>query len=240
MSPNSAGGATVCPFRGRRAAFYHWSKVHDSNNTMFACRLWGLRATDIMQGVVYGTGIDGQVEDPRLMTRLDFDQCFGTVVNRFCCQAVIGHPLTPYGGGGQKRGFLPLRDVMQCLTLVIDSPPEAGDYRVINQFDDCYTIGEIAAIVRQVAAGEGMEVDIMTIENPRLEAAKHEYEPDREQLPLLGYRPSGSPRREIRMMLKDLLPHRQRIEARAGLLLPDIRWDGQHRRSRALGREAAL
>jgi len=199
----------------------------------------GLRATDIMQGVVFGTGIDGQAEDPRLKTRLDFDQCFGTVVNRFCCQAVIGHPLTPYGEGGQKRGFLPLRDVMQCLSLVIDSPPQAGDYRVINQFDACYTVNEIASMVRQVAAGEGMEVDILPLENPRLESTYHEYQPDREKLPALGYQPSGSPMWEIRKMLIDLLPHRQRIEARAELLLPDIRWDGLHRRSRAPGREAA-
>lgn len=239
FEPEFRGRRDRLPFPRQAGSFYHWSKVHDSNNTMFACRLWGLRATDIMQGVVYGSGIDGQADDPRLKTRLDFDQCFGTVVNRFCCQAVIGHPLTPYGQGGQKRGFLPLRDVMQCLTLVIDSPPEAGDYRVMNQFDACYTVQEVASMVRQVAAGEGMDVDILPLENPRVESIQHEYQPDREHLPALGYRPSGSPRREIRTMLADLLPNRARIEARAELLLPDIRWDGRHRRSRALGREAA-
>jgi len=239
FEPEFRGRRDRLPFPRQAGSFYHWSKVHDSNNTMFACQLWGLRATDIMQGVVFGTEIGHQSDDPRLKTRLDFDQCFGTVVNRFCCQAVIGHPLTIYGQGGQKRGFLPLRDVMQCLTLVIDSPPNAGDYRVVNQFDACYTINEIALLVRQAGSEEGLTVDIMEVENPRMESGQHEYQPDREQLLALGYQPAGSPLREIRMMLADLLPQRGRIEARAELLLPDIRWDGAHRRSGVLGREAA-
>ena len=105
------------PFPRQAPSWYHWSKVHGSNNIMFACKIWGLRATDVMQGVVFGTRIDGMDSDRRLRTRLDFDQAFGTAINRFCCQAVIEHPLTPYGEGGQVRGFLPLRDSMQCLTL---------------------------------------------------------------------------------------------------------------------------
>lgn len=119
------------PFPRQAGSWYHWSKVHGSNNIMFACKIWGLRSTDIMQGVVYGTRIDEMDSEP-LLTRLDFDQCFGTAINRFCCQAVIGEPLTPFGKGHQRRGFLPLRDSMQCLTLAIENPPEAGEYRVFN------------------------------------------------------------------------------------------------------------
>src|SRR5438093_4082562 len=103
------------PFPRQAGSWYHQSKVHDSNNVMMACRLWGLRATDIMQGVVFGTRIDEMGDDERLLTRLDFDQCFGTVINRFSCQAAIGEPISPYGKGHQKRGFLPLRDSIQCL-----------------------------------------------------------------------------------------------------------------------------
>jgi UDP-sulfoquinovose synthase len=110
------------PFPRQAASWYHWSKVHGSNNVMFACKLWGLRATDVMQGVVFGTRIDEMGEDEALRTRLDFDQAFGTVINRYCCQAVIGHPLTPYGKGHQRRGFLPLRDSMQCLRLALENP----------------------------------------------------------------------------------------------------------------------
>ena len=110
---------------------------------MFASKIWNLRATDIMQGVVFGTRIDEMGNDALLLTRLDFDQAFGTAVNRFCCQAVIGHPLTLFGKGHQKRGFLPLRDSMQCLTLSLENPPEAGEYRVFNQFEEVYDVTEL-------------------------------------------------------------------------------------------------
>ena len=114
------------PFPRQAPSWYHWSKVHGSNNIMFASKIWGLRATDVMQGVVFGTRIEGMGDDARLSTRVNFDQAFGTVINRFCCQAVIGHPLTPYGAGGQVRGFLPLRDSMQCLTLALENPSSGG------------------------------------------------------------------------------------------------------------------
>ncbi len=115
------------PFPRQAGSWYHQSKVHDSNNVMMACRIWGLRSTDVMQGVVFGTRIDEMGDDERLLTRLDFDQCFGTAINRFCCQAVIGEPLTPYGKGHQKRGFLPLRDSMQCLTIAVENPPPMNE-----------------------------------------------------------------------------------------------------------------
>ena len=222
------------PFPRQAGSYYHWSKVHDSGNTMFACALWGLRATDVMQGVVYGTRWDGMGDDVRLRTRLDFDQCFGTVINRFCCQAVAGHPLSVYGEGGQTRAFLPLRDVLQCLELVIENPPEEGEYRVFNQYDACYRVGELAEKVQRAGRAMGLAVEIQAVENPRVEAERHEYRPERKRLGALGYRPAGDVAREIGLMLEDLLPQRERIMAKAELLLPDIRWDGAHRRSMAL------
>ena len=109
---------------GSKARKEFQTKVHDTNNIMMACRVWGLKSTDIMQGVVFGTRIDEMGEDERLVTRFDFDQCFGTSINRFCAQAIIGQPLTPYGKGHQRRGFIPLRDSMQCLTIAIETPPQ--------------------------------------------------------------------------------------------------------------------
>ena len=134
------GRKDYMPFPRQAPSWYHWSKVHGSNNIMFASKIWGIRATDVMQGVVFGTRIEGMSDDPRLRTRLDFDQAFGTAINRFSCQAVIEHPLTPYGAGGQVRGFLPLRDSMQCLTLGLENPPAPGEYRVFNQFEETYSI----------------------------------------------------------------------------------------------------
>jgi UDP-sulfoquinovose synthase len=231
------GRRDTLPFPRQAGSWYHWSKVHGSNNVMFACRVWGLRATDIMQGVVFGTRGQHTAEDPRLRTRLDFDEAFGTAINRFCCQAVIGHPLTPYGVGHQKRGFLPLRDSMQCLTLALEHPPEAGEYRVFNQFEAVYDLTELAEMVQRVAAGLGLDVDVGHVENPRMEAGDHYYAPDHQHLLDLGYVPSTDIETQVRAMLEDLLPHRERIARHAHVLVPDIHWDGGRRRAAVAGGE---
>jgi UDP-sulfoquinovose synthase len=172
--------------------------------------------------------------DERLLSRLDFDQSFGTAINRFCCQAVIGHPLTLCGKGHQKRGFLPLRDSIQCLTLGLENPPEKGEYRVFNQLEEVYGIADLAMKVQRVASDLGIAVEIDCIENPRVELQEHYYKPDHRRLLDLGYRPTHDMEGELRIMLADLLKYRQRIEAARGVLVPDICWDGTRRRLRSL------
>ncbi len=218
------------PFPRQAGSWYHWSKVHGSNNIMFASKIWGLQATDVMQGVVFGTRIGDKIEDARLLTRLDFDQAFGTAINRFCCQAVIGHPLTPYGKGHQKRGFLPLRDSMQCLTLALDNPPTAGEYRVFNQFEEVYDLTELAQMVQSVAGELGLDVEVHNLENPRQELEQHYFNPSHQHLLDLGYQPTHDVRAEMRCMLEDLLECRERIEGRREALIPDVHWDGRRER----------
>lgn len=220
------------PFPKQAGSWYHQSKVHDSNNIMLACKIWKLRSTDIMQGVVFGTRIDEMGDDERLLTRLDFDQSFGTAINRFCCQAVIGKPISPYGKGHQKRGFIPLRDSMQCLKLSIENPPEAGEYRVFNQFDEVYDITELAEKVKSVGKKLGLSVEINNLENPRIEMETHYYNPEHQHLLNLGYKPAHSVEMEMEIMLKDLLKYKNRIEERKEALLPDIRWDGEKEKSK--------
>ena len=116
------GRKDTLPFPKLPGSLYHLSKVHDSHNIHFACRIWGLRATDLNQGVVYGVETEETArrrapDDPLRLRRV-----FGTVLNRFCVQAVIGHPLTVYGKGGQTRGFLNIRDTLQCVELAVDEP----------------------------------------------------------------------------------------------------------------------
>ncbi len=221
-------------FPRKAGSWYHESKVHDSHNVELACRIWGLSSTDVMQGVVYGTRIHAMGEDPRLATRFDFDQCFGTAINRFCAQAVIGLPLTPFGKGHQRRGFLPLRDSVQCLTIAVEHPAQRGEYRVFNQFEEVYDITQLAGRVRDVGNRMGLDVTVRAVENPRSEAEEHYYNPDHRHLLDLGYEPTHDMDAELEAMLRDLLPHRDRIASRREAQFPDIRWDGSRRRSEYL------
>ena len=224
------GRKDTLPFPKQAGSWYHQTKVHDTHNIMFACRIWGLKSTDIMQGVVFGTRIDEMGNDERLLTRFDFDQSFGTAVNRFCAQSVIGMPLSPFGKGHQKRGFIPLRDSMQCLTLAVEHPPEIGEYRVFNQFEEVYDLTELALKVQKVAGDLGLKVDVRNLENPRLEPEEHYYNPDHRNLLDLGYNPTRDMEGELRIMLKDLIKYKHRIQARSHALIPDIRWDGSRRK----------
>jgi len=219
------------PFPRQAGSFYHWSKVSGSNHVMFASKIWGVRSTDVMQGVVFGTRIDNMGDDERLLTRLDFDQCFGTAINRFSCQAVIGHPITTYGKGSQKRGFLPLRDSMQCLTLALENPPQQGEYRVFNQFEEVHDLTELANKVQRAAANLGMDVEIRGVDNPRAEQEDHFYEPDHSNLLDLGYKPTHDVEAEVTIMLEDLQKYSDRVEMHRAALMPDVRWDGQRKKS---------
>src|SRR5262249_31956505 len=157
-------------------SWYHQSKVHDSHNVEMACRLWKLCATDVMQGIVYGSRIPSMGDDPVLATRFDCDQVFGTAVNRFCAQAVAGGSVSPYGSGGQRRCFLALRDAIQCMTIAIEHPPARGEYRVFNQFESVHSIQEVAQLVQGVAREMGLEPEVEAVDNPRIEMEEHRYE----------------------------------------------------------------
>lgn len=224
-------------FRGRKdkvmfprdpGSFYHCTKVHDTINIRFACKIWGLRSSDIMQGVVYGTRVDEFGDDDRLMTRFDYDESFGTCINRYCASAVTGNPLTIFGKGQQKRGFLPLRDSMQCFTVSIESPPEKGEYRTMNQLEDVYDVTQLADMVAKVAREKmSLDVTINNYTNPRKEKEEHYYKPDHQKLLELGYKPSQDMPGVIEEMLKDLMMHKNRIEAKEHVIVPKIRWDGR-------------
>ena len=213
--------ARRCPMAGllfprTAGSFYHLSKVHDTLNIHFACRNWKLRSTDIMQGVVFGLTNSDKMEE---LTRFDYDECFGTVINRFCVQAIIGQPLTIYGEGGQTRGFLTLNDSIQCLTLAIENPPSMGEYRTFNQFENIYSINGLAMAVRKAC---NLPVAIDHIENPRKEAEQHYYNPTHQKLFDLGYEPTTDILSEITKLLQQLLPFRDRI--REEVILPKISW----------------
>ncbi|HEY6291089.1 MAG TPA: NAD-dependent epimerase/dehydratase family protein [Terriglobia bacterium] len=216
------GRRDVLPFPKQPGSFYHLSKVHDSHNILFACRVWKLRSTDLNQGVVYGIETDETRLDPRLATSFHYDEVFGTALNRFCVQAVAGIPLTVYGRGGQTRGFLNLRDTLRCVELSILNPPLAGEFRVFNQFTETFTVLELAELVQNQAARLGMEARVAHLENPRLEAEAHYYNPRHQKLLDLGLEPHLLSDVLIDSMLARIREHAGRVKP--NIIQPRVRW----------------
>ncbi|MBU2249318.1 MAG: NAD-dependent epimerase/dehydratase family protein [Gammaproteobacteria bacterium] len=217
-------GIAPCPMSGllfprTPGSFYHASKVMDTINIEFACRNWGLNSTDIMQGVVFGLG---PFTEEKLLTRFDYDEYFGTVINRFCVQALIGQPLTIYGYGQQKRGFLTLSDSIQCLTLAIENPAEEGEYRTLNQFENIYSINKLAVLVCRGANKLGIDCGIKNIPNPRNEAETHYYHPEHQKLFDLGYVPTVDIQGEITKLIEQLIPYKDRIIEK--VIMPTTKW----------------
>jgi len=207
--------------------WYHVSKIFDSANVMLACEIWNLRSTDIMQGIVYGTRTDETLNDS-LLTRFDFDAVFGTVLNRFCAQAVLGQKLTVYGAGGQRRPFISLRDSIQCLRLAIENPPDKGEYLVYNQFDEVYNITELAEKVKKVGNKLGFKIEIQHIENPRIEEENvGYYNPINEKLYKLGFKPKHTLEEELNGVLTDLTKYKHRLIEKKDKILPKVRWSAR-------------
>jgi UDP-sulfoquinovose synthase len=216
------GRKDTLPFPKLPGSLYHLSKVHDSHNIHFACRIWGLRSTDLNQGVVYGVATEETERDERLITRFDYDEVFGTVLNRFCVQAVIGHPLTVYGEGGQTRGFLNIRDTLQCVELAVGNPPDLGEYRVFNQFTEQFTVAELANLVRRAAGEVGYEVDVRTYPNPRVELERHYYNANNTKLHDLGLDPHLLGEELVHSLLQTIERYKDRVIEAA--IAPRTRW----------------
>ena len=213
----------TCPLSGLQFprspnSFYHLSKVHDTYNIIFACKTWGLTSTDIMQGVVYGLMSD----DKHLITRFDYDEYFGTVINRFCAQAIINHPLTIYGDGTQSYSFLPLKDSIQCINLAIQNPPSQGSYRVLNQFESVQSINDLAMMVSKSARKLGLEPTVQHISNPRSEPEIHYYNPINKRLKDLGYVPTEDMQKEIDNLLSILISYKLRVKKE--VIMPKTNW----------------
>jgi UDP-sulfoquinovose synthase len=219
---NHNGRSDLLPFPKQPGSFYHLSKVHDSHNMMFACRIWGLRATDLNQGVVYGTVTDEVVLDEALINRFDYDDVFGTVLNRFCAQAAVGHPLTVYGKGGQTRGFLDIRDTVRCIELACLNPAEPGECRVFNQFTEQFSVLQLADMVRTAALKLGIRATIEHLPAPRVESEDHYYNAKHSRLIDLGLHPHYLSDSLLDSLMNIAIRYQDRIDA--SLFRPQVQW----------------
>jgi len=216
------GRKDILPYPKQPGSFYHLSKVHDSHNIHFACKVWGLKATDLNQGVVYGVLTEETGMDEMLINRLDYDGVFGTALNRFCIQAAIGHPLTVYGSGGQTRAFLDIRDTVRCMELAIAHPAEAGKFRVFNQFTELFSVGDLAQMVQKAGQTLGLKVEINNIPNPRVELEQHYFNAKNTKLLDLGLNPHYLSDSLLDSLLNFALKYQNRVDQTQ--ILPKVSW----------------
>jgi len=216
------GRKDTLPYPKQPGSMYHLSKVHDSHNIHFACRVWGVRATDLNQGIVYGVLTDETGMDELLINRLDYDGVFGTALNRFCIQATVGHPLTVYGKGGQTRGFLDIRDTVRCIELAIANPAEPGEFRVFNQFTELFSVGDLAMMVKKAGNAMGLNVDIDHIDNPRVEKEEHYFNAKNTKLLDLGLQPHLLSDSLLDSLLNFAVKYQNRVDHKQ--ILPKVSW----------------
>ncbi len=216
------GRTDTLPYPKQPGSFYHLSKVHDSHNIQFACKVWGLRATDLNQGVVYGVLTEETGIDKMLINRLDYDGIYGTALNRFCIQAAIGHPLTVYGTGGQTRAFLDIRDTVRCVELAIATPAKPGEFRVFNQFTELFSIKDLAGKIQQAGSTLGLDVKIEQVENPRVEMEQHYFNPKNTNLLSLGLEPHFLSDSLLDSLLNIAIEYKERVDR--SQILPKVSW----------------
>jgi UDP-sulfoquinovose synthase len=233
------GRKDTLPYPKQPGSFYHLSKVHDSHNITFVCKIWGLRATDLNQGVVYGTMTDEVALDEALINRFDYDEVFGTVLNRFCVQAAIAKPLTVYGKGGQTRGFLDIRDTVRCIELACLNPAKEGEFRVFNQFTEQFSVLDLAKMVQTAGAELGFKVEVNHLPDPRVEAEAHYYNAKHSKLIELGLKPHLLSDSLLDSLMNIAVKYRDRIDP--ATMAPQVNWRSPRNvRSQAARSDAVL
>ncbi|MED1203470.1 NAD-dependent epimerase/dehydratase family protein [Heyndrickxia acidicola] len=216
------GREDVLPYPKQPGSMYHLSKVHDSHNLMFAAKIWGLRVTDLNQGVVYGLDTEETKLDPVLANRLDYDGVFGTALNRFLIQAAVGHDLTVYGSGGQTRSFLNIKDTVRCIEIAANHPADKGEFRVFNQFTEEFSVLDLAQKVKKVAEKEGLQAKIAHLDNPRKEKEEHYYHAVNTKLVDLGLQPHLLTDEVLHNILITVMKHQDRVIKEK--ILPEVKW----------------
>lgn len=210
-------------FPRQAGSLYHTTKIMDTDLLWFYVRMWRLRVTDLMQGPVYGLITEENNQDKTLYPFFNYDELFGTVLNRFIVQAVAGFPLTVYGKGGQTRGYLNIIDTLQCAALSIENPPQAGELRIFNQFVETFSVNQLAEKVQRAGKAFGLKVKIQSLENPRKEAEEHYYNPAHTGLLELGLKPHYLTEEFICNMIETVLQYKNNIKE--SIIFKGIKWE---------------
>jgi len=199
-------------FPRQASSLYHTTKIMDTDLLWFYVRMWNIRVTDLMQGPVYGLFTDETGNDERLLPFFNYDELFGTVLNRFVVQAVARYPLTVFGMGGQTRGYLNIKDTLNCVHLSLKNPAAKGELRIYNQFTETFSVNELAERVQRVGNNLGLNVEIQPVENPRKEAEEHYYNPKHTGLIELGLKPNYLTDDVLSKMMEFVLKHKDKVK----------------------------
>jgi UDP-sulfoquinovose synthase len=198
-------------FPRQAGSLYHTTKIMDTDLLWYYVRMCELRVTDLMQGPVYGIFTDESEQNEHLLPFFSYDELFGTVLNRFIVQAAVGYPLTVYGKGGQTRGYLNIKDTLNCVLLSLENPADRGELRILNQFTETFSVNELAAKVQVVGNQLGLGVKIKSIENPRKELENHHYNPKHTGLIKLGLAPTYLTNEVLARMIEEVAKHKGEI-----------------------------
>ncbi len=209
-------------FPRQAGSLYHTTKIMDTDLFWFGVRMWGLKVTDLMQGPVYGMETEESIIDDRLKTIFNYDELFGTIINRFITQAVIGFPLTVYGKGGQTRGYLNIKDTLQCVHISERNPAESGELRIYNQIMETFTVNELAKLTQEAGQELGYDVQIQNIDNPRIELEEHYYNPSYQGLIDLGVKPNYLTIDSMKALFNIVGGYREQI--REDVIFNGVKW----------------
>lgn len=210
-------------FPRQAGSLYHTTKIMDTDMLWFYVRMWNIRVTDLMQGPVYGLVTEENRNDVRLFPFFNYDEIFGTVINRFIVQAVAGYPLTVYGKGGQTRGYLNIKDTLQCVHLSLKNPAAPGELRIFNQFVETFSVNELAERVRRVGNRSGLDVRIASVRNPRKEAEEHYYNPVHTGLLDIGLKPHYLTDDVLAQMIETVLQYKDGIKKET--IFRGVKWE---------------
>lgn len=209
-------------FPRQASSMYHTTKIMDTDLMWFGVRMWGLSVTDLMQGPVYGIDTEESKIDDRLKTLFNYDEIFGTIVNRFITQAVVGYPLTVYGKGGQTRGYLNIKDTLQCVYKSFENPADKGELRIFNQIMETFSVNELADLTCKVGKSLGLDVEVQNLENPRKEAEEHYYNPTYHGLLDMGVEPHYLTDKVMTEMFQVVMKHKENI--RTDVIFKGVKW----------------
>ena len=209
-------------FPRQASSLYHTTKIMDTDLMWFGVRMWDLRITDLMQGPVYGIETPESAISHKLRTIFNYDEIFGTLLNRFIVQALVDYPLTVYGKGGQTRGYLNINDTLQCVHMSEKKPAQKGELRIFNQIVETFSVNQLADKVQSVGKKLGHNVTIQNLENPRRESEEHYYNPTYQGLKNSGVKPHYLTDEVLESMFK--VAERYKSNIRKDVIFRGIKW----------------